>query len=235
MYYNDIVSWTVEAVFVLCGKQPSVHGRLLLCPEPEVKSGQRKNSSPTHIPGTYLHFCMPLFTSISCYLYSVLYSIPFVFSVAGVDRGEVCNASSMDKQAARLNPNICVRSFPDHRELYVSSSLSRPVSVSQRSWCKNRNTVQSSKFCYYIKLYSRLKCGSFIHESIMVQLSHQQMYHQSAAVVCNQYAVLMLIPQTLATCMKSNFPFIFALHGLHIVTTQIKATKCNLIAVIIVV
>jgi len=34
--------------------------------------------------------------------------------------------------------------------------------------------------------------------SFMVQLSHQQMYHQSAVVGCNQHAVLMLIPQTLA-------------------------------------
>jgi hypothetical protein len=86
MYFNVIISWLVDSVFVLCGQHPSVYGR---CPAPEVKSGQGKNSPPTHIPGSYLHLCMPLLSSISVYLYSGLYSIPFVFSVIGVDRGRL--------------------------------------------------------------------------------------------------------------------------------------------------
>jgi hypothetical protein len=71
----------------------------LIYPAPAVKSGRGKNSTLTHIPGNYLHLCMPLLSSITCYLYSGLYSTPFLFSVIGVDRGEVCNTSSMDKQA----------------------------------------------------------------------------------------------------------------------------------------
>lgn len=74
-------------ILFLCGQQSSIYGR---CPAPEVKSGQGKNSSPTLISGSYLHLCMPLLSSISCYLYSGLYSIPFVFSFVGVDSGGRC-------------------------------------------------------------------------------------------------------------------------------------------------
>ena len=36
-----------------------------------------------------------------------------------------------------------------------------------------------------------------------------------------------------ATSVKSNFPYMFSHNGLDIVTTQIKPTKCGLVAVII--
>jgi hypothetical protein len=168
--------------FLLCGQQPSDYGRLLICSAPAVKSGQGKNSPPTHIPGSCLHLCMPLLSSVTCYLCSGLYSTPFVFSIIGVDRGEVCNTSSMDKQAAHLNPQICVHSFPDHRVLYLSQVLLRD----QFLFLREVNATTDTQFkavnsIYYIKLNLRLKCDSFIHQSVMVQLSHQT-FHQSTVV-----------------------------------------------------
>jgi len=81
---------------------------------------------------------MPLLSSvILAYIPSLLCSLLLVLT-----EGEVCNSRSMDKQAAHLNPNVCVHSFPGHRVLSVLSSITRPFSVSEKLM---KEQIHSSK------------------------------------------------------------------------------------------